>query len=102
MSQVGALIHWVFTCTANFGRFDAIMDYLKTAADLVLLIEWVDPKDQALQIFHHTDCGATPQEPYEVAAFERALRRIGTIRERWPHPNRPTRVLYKVFLEDQQ
>ena len=93
---VGALIHWVFTCTANFGRFDKILDYLMTATSRVLIIEWVDPKDPAIQSFHHTSCGSMPQEPYEVSMFERALHRVGKITVKWALPTRPTRVFYVV------
>ena len=96
---VGALIHWVFTCTADFGRFDRIMDYIKTAANEVIIIEWVDPNDPAIKSFHHTECGATSQEPYDVDGFERALRRVGTIQNRWELPERRTRVMYTVYLE---
>ena len=95
---VGALIHWVFTCTADFGRFDLIMDYLLTAVSQVLLIEWVDPGDPAMKVFNHTDCGSAPQEPCGVAGFERELRRIGTISNWWPLPDRPTRVICQVDL----
>eukprot|EP00939_MAST-03C_sp_MAST-3C-sp1_P004281 g4281.t1 len=96
---VGALIHWVFTCTANFGRFDAILDYIATAVKKVLVIEWVDPHDPAIVYFDHPKCGATPQESYDVAGFEEALRRVGTITDRWPLPGRPTRVLYAIALK---
>jgi len=96
---VGALIHWVFTCTADFGRFDLIVAYLTTAASKVLMIEWVDPEDPAIKSFHHTTCGSVPHEPYEVAAFERALMHVGNITDRWPVPRRPTRVIYTVLLD---
>ena len=95
---VGALIHWVFTCTANFGRFDSILEYLATATDRVLVIEWIDPEDVAIKSFHHLDCGSIPQEPYDVSGFERALRRVGTITDRWAIPGRSTRVVYTVDL----
>ena len=76
---MGALIHWVFTCTANFGKFDPIIEYLLTAADNVLLIEWVDPMDIQIQTFHHLDCGGTKEEEYTLVGFEKALNKVGTI-----------------------
>lgn len=97
---VGALIHWVFTCTANFGEFDAIMDYLLTVVSKTLLIEWVDPADAAIRFFHHDKCGAISKEPYNVSRFERSLRRVGAIRGRWPIPGRNTRVIYSVLIYD--
>jgi len=51
---VGALIHWVFSCTANYGNFTDIIDYLDGLTLKNLLIEWVDPKDRAIQSFKHT------------------------------------------------
>jgi len=96
---MGALIHWVFTCTANFGRFDSIVDYLMTTGTRVLIIEWVDPKDGAIKAFHHNKCGSAPQEPYEESLFQRALLRVGTITDRWALPNHATRVFYTVRLD---
>ena len=96
---MGALIHWVFTCTANFGRFDSIMDYLMTTGTRVLIIEWVDPKDGAIKVFNHNKCGPAPQEPYEESLFQRALLRVGTITDRWALPNRATRIFYTVRLD---
>ena len=96
---MGALIHWVFTCTANFGRFDSIVDYLMTTGTRVLIIEWVDPKDGAIKAFQHNKCGSAPQEPYEESLFQRALLRVGTITDRWALPNRATRIFYTVRLD---
>jgi hypothetical protein len=95
---VGALIHWVYTCTADFGKFNLIMDYLLTAARKALVIEWVDPLDPAVKSFNHIECGKAPQESYGVSGFEHALRRVGRITERWPLPGRPTKVMYVVRL----
>ena len=96
---MGALIHWVFTCTANFGRFDSIVDYLMTTGTRVLIIEWVDPKDGAIKVFNHNKCGPAPQEPYEESLFQRALLRVGTITDRWALPNHATRIFYTVRLD---
>lgn len=98
---VGALIHWVFTCTAAFGRFDKIMAYLMTGVSKVLIIEWVDPQDRAIQSFHHIEgCGSqsVAEESYSVANFERSLQQIGTISEKW-HPEMSiTRTIYTVII----
>jgi len=96
---MGALIHWVFTCTANFGRFDSIMDYLMTTGTRVLIIEWVDPEDSAIKSFHHDKCGSAPQEPYTESLFQRALLRMGTIEDRWALPNHATRIFYTVRFD---
>ena len=83
---VGALIHWVFTCTADFGRFNKIMAYSMNGVSKILVIEWVDPQDHAIKNFRHTDgcgSGAVAQEAYTVANFERSLQQIGKISEKW-------------------
>jgi len=95
---MGALIHWVFTCTADFSSFDLIMDYLKTAVDKVLLIEWEDPKDSEVKAFNHDKCGAAPKEPYAVEGFEKALGSLGTVVDKWELDG-PYRVLYRVDLK---
>merc|ERR1712150_417516 len=94
---VGALIHWVFSCTASFGSFDRIADYLYERVGKMLLIEWIDPEDSAIKFFHHLDCGsrgdATTQARYNLPSFEASLKRhaviLGTHRT-----TVPTRVLY--------
>jgi len=98
---VGALIHWVFTCTANFGKFDAIMDYLSTVVSEVLLIEWVDPQDDAIQSFHHNDhCNTVHHEPYEAKLFVQSLQKLGNIIDVWPLPGKITRVIYTKPIQE--
>ena len=81
---VGALIHWVFCLTADFGgSFGRVLDYLTANARHALVIEWVDGTDGAIRKFHHIDKCAKPlEDEYTQAAFEAALTRIGTIERR--------------------
>lgn len=98
---VGALIHWVFTCTADFGRFNKIMAYLMNGVSKILVIEWVDPQDHAIKNFRHTDgcgSGAVAQEAYTVANFERSLQQIGKISEKWHSEKKTTRTIYTVII----
>lgn len=94
----GALIHWVFTCTADFGKFDLILQYLLKTGLKILILEWVDPKDGAIKKFHHLNCGTEPKETYSVSNFEKSVLKFGNIREKWPLPGRPTRVMYKIEI----
>lgn len=67
---MGALIHWIFSCTANYGSFDSIMEYLTTIIGKYLLIEWVDPTDQAIQYFKHIQFNKNIiKEPYTIDNF---------------------------------
>jgi len=95
---VGALIHWVFSCTANFGEFNSIFRYLETAVTQFLFIEWIDPMDGAIRSFNHLDCGGNGKlnkEEYSVTNFEEGLRSFGEIQAKMPLEGR-TRVLYIV------
>lgn len=70
----GALIHWVYSCTANFGSLERIVEYLKKGTNRFLLIEWVDPKDPAMKSFKHTNFNkAVQKESYSLTNFVQAL-----------------------------
>jgi len=96
---VGALIHWVFSCTANFGEFNSIFRYLETAVTQFLFIEWIDPTDGAIREFNHLDCGENGKlnkEEYSVKNFEKGLKSFGEIQANIPVDGGGTRVLYIV------
>ena len=62
---VGALIHWVYSCTALYGNFDEIIKYLRGLTTKYLLIEWVNPNDPAIRSFNHTSFNKSViKEPY--------------------------------------
>ena len=98
---VGALIHWVFCLTADFGgSFGRVLDYLTAHARHALVIEWVDGTDGAIRSFHHIDkCAKPPEDEYTQAAFEAALTRIGTIQRRVDVSQKDQmRIIYVVKL----
>ncbi len=67
---VGALIHWVYSCTALYGNFDKIIQYLWKMTNKYLLIEWVNPNDAAIKSFKHTAFNKSViKEPYTRANF---------------------------------
>ena len=69
-----ALIHWVYSCTAIFGSIDAIIEKLANLTEYLLIIEWVDPTDHAIEFFHHTHWNQDNiRQPYTFDAFENAL-----------------------------
>jgi serine/threonine protein kinase len=89
-----AMIHWLYSCTANYGSLDAVIGKLAGLANCVLLVEWVAPEDPAIKFFNHTEWNAdVPKEGYSLEAFEAAMHKhfkrveiIGSINS--------TRVLY--------
>lgn len=50
---MGALIHWIYSCTSLYGNFDSIFKYLKNITGKYLIIEWVDEKSKAVKNFNH-------------------------------------------------
>jgi hypothetical protein len=94
----GALIHWIYCLTANYHKFDPIIEYLVKYTSKYLMIEWVDPNDDAIQHFGHLNRSAVPgSEPYTTENFERALRKYGTIINTIPFDG-PNRILYLVTV----
>lgn len=92
----GAIIHWVFSCTADFGDFNVIAKYLLDSTKKFLLIEWVDPMDPAIRIFHHLNCNRKPtKQVYSVENFELALSQYGVIISK-KSVDGPSRVMYLV------
>jgi predicted Ser/Thr protein kinase len=69
-----ALVHWVYSCTADFGSLDAVIKWLASISRHALVVEWVAPQDSAIANFKHTEFNqAVQSEPYTYAAFRAAL-----------------------------
>lgn len=95
---VFSLIHWIFSCTADFFSFDKICNYLKQHIQKYLLIEWIDPEDPSVKAFKHTGYNKDKQlEIYSRENFEASLRKnFSEIVEIDSKFNCATRVLYVV------
>ncbi|MBK8619807.1 MAG: protein kinase family protein [Anaerolineales bacterium] len=93
-----ALVHWIYSCTALIGSLDAVVEKLAGLTKYMLIVEWIEPEDAAIQFFHHLDWNKDiAYEPYTREVFYTALTRhfkrvveIG--------PVSPTRKLYAAFL----
>ena len=80
---MGALIHWVFSCTASYGNFDSIMEYLQKIVGKYLLIEWVDPADPAVLYFNHVSFNKSIiKEPYNLDNFLTSAKKFFPIVEK--------------------
>ena len=77
----GALIHWIYSCTALYGNFDQISSYLHSLANKYLIIEWVNPNDLAIKAFKHTSFNKSIiKEPYNKENFLASLKKyFGTV-----------------------
>jgi len=89
-----ALIHWIFSCTALYGSFDPIFEYVSSITNKYLVIEWVDPKDRAISYFKHTSHNKDiVKEEYCKCNFEKSLNKYFRV-VRKELDVTPTRLLY--------
>lgn len=69
-----ALVHWIYSCTANYGSLDSVVEKLASLTNYILIIEWVDPSDPAIEFFKHTQWNQSNiSEPYDYLMFLKAL-----------------------------
>jgi hypothetical protein len=95
---VGALIHWIYSCTALYGNFDQISSYLRNLTNKYLLIEWVNPDDPVIHTFHHTSFNKRViKEPYTKANFIASLQKYFNKVDK-VFQVKPTRELYLCIV----
>jgi len=95
-----ALIHWIYSCTADYGSLDQAIKKLSSLTNKLLVIEWIEPNDEAIKFFKHTEWNKEViSEEYSKENFEKALSNhfdswevVGNIKD--------TRKLYFAFKED--
>ncbi len=69
-----ALIHWIYSCTAVYGNLDTAVRKLSQLTKYMLIIEWVDPDDPAVEFFRHIDWNKDHiSDAYNITSFENAL-----------------------------
>jgi trans-aconitate methyltransferase len=94
----GALIHWVFSCTAAYGSFDKIFEYLRSHTKKMLVIEWVAPNDGAIRFFKHTSYNKeVVKEAYTQANFLKSLNKYFSD-SKLVLKVTPTRLLYVAHV----
>jgi len=90
----GALIHWVFSLTADFRNFYSIISYLISMTNKILVIEWVHPEDVAIKKLNHLKKRANDSdEEYNTQNFENAVNKFTTIISK-KNADRSTRTIY--------
>lgn len=87
-----AVVHWLYNCTADFGSLDAVIKTLGSMCDRALVVEWIDPRDHAIQTFNHVSADDI-REGYTQANFESALSKYFS---KWTEQEdiHPTRKIY--------
>jgi len=94
----GAIIHWIFSLTADFRNFDSIMSYLISLTNNILIIEWIDPKDSAISNLHHiTLRKLNNDQPYNTENFEIAIKKFSTIIYK-KKSDGPYRIIYTLLI----
>lgn len=69
-----SVIHWLYSCTTTFGCLNHIVRYLRHKVTNNLVIEWVEPTDNAIQSFNHINFNkAYHKSKYSREEFENAL-----------------------------
>jgi len=92
----GAIIHWIFSLTADFRNFDSIFEYLITFTRDYLVIEWISPDDRAIRSLNHLKLRKRESdEEYNTANFETAARKYTNIISKKPIDG-PTRIIYML------
>jgi 2-polyprenyl-3-methyl-5-hydroxy-6-metoxy-1,4-benzoquinol methylase len=70
----GAIIHWIFSLTANFRNFDSIIKYLLSLTNNYLIIEWIAENDGAIRGFNHIKKHSKDgDEEYNTLNFEKSI-----------------------------
>lgn len=91
----GAIIHWIFSLTADFRNFDSIMEYLLSATNKYLVIEWISENDGAINSFNHIKRSRNPRdEEYTTANFERSINKYARIMSKQAVDGGGTRIIY--------
>ncbi|HCR86480.1 MAG TPA: hypothetical protein DIV86_07365 [Alphaproteobacteria bacterium] len=71
-----ALVHWIYSCTALTGSLDAVVKKLANLTNYMLIVEWIEPDDAAIQFFKHINFNENIIiEPYTQEAFNSALKK---------------------------
>ena len=90
----GAIIHWIFSLTANFRNFDSIIQYLLLSTKKYLVIEWICENDPAIRSFNHIKRNKkTGDEEYTTDNFEKSINKYVKIISKRAVDG-PTRIIY--------
>jgi len=90
----GAIIHWIFSLTADFRNFDNIMDYLIPLSNNYLIIEWISENDSCIVKFNHIKKRYKDGDAdYNTENFEKSILKYSKIISKVKGENN-TRIFY--------
>lgn len=96
----GALIHWIFSLTADYRNFDRITYYLTKLTNKYLIIEWITPEDSCILTFKHIERNSLEtDEIYSTENFEKSINKYGIIVSK-EKVDSNTRIIYVIKILD--
>jgi serine/threonine protein kinase len=87
------IIHWLVSCSEAFGSLEEVVYYLRTLTRSHMLIEWIDPLDDAIQGYGHID----PSLSFSKIKFEMLLKQYFSSFE-FVSYSRKHRLLYRAIV----
>jgi serine/threonine protein kinase len=94
-----ALVHWLYTCTATMGSLTRVVEFLSSLTDYMLIVEWIEPNDPAIEFLDHLNWNPDyVEEPYTLSNFEQALK-ASFARVEIVGDVSPTRRLYAAYRQ---
>lgn len=93
-----AIIHWIYSCTACLESLESVINYLRSITNNCLYIEWIDPKDDCIEYFHHLDYNKELiKKDYDKGNFLYYLGQNFRIIE-YIGKSKQTREIYRCFV----
>ena len=90
-----SIIHWIYSCTDIFGSLDLIIEFLSKITKEVIIIEWIEPKDEAINYFKHINFNKKYIiDEYGKDLFIEGLKKYFTSFESIGYTRQHTRELY--------
>jgi P2-related tail formation protein len=90
-----SLIHWIFSCTAVMGNMEAMIQFFRNLTRNILVIEWIDPEDEAIKYFNHLDYNVNfSDESYNRESFVTSLEDKFNDVKSLGYTRKPTRELF--------
>jgi SAM-dependent methyltransferase len=90
-----ALIHWIFSCTSIMGNMDSMIKFFKGITNELLIVEWIDPQDEAIKYFNHLDYNVNfSDDTYNRDAFMESLKMHFSNVQSLGFTREPTRELF--------
>jgi serine/threonine protein kinase len=69
-----SLIHWIFSCSAQFGSLSKVIEKLSSLTNYILITEWIEPDDPAILSAGHLEWNRDSiSGSYSREEFEKAL-----------------------------